>query len=151
MNKELNKKAVVITSLVIIAVFSFIYFVKNGNVGGREPQVQSKELPLRVDAIDVKFNIIQNNNTNVLEITYKNNSNEDISRLSMDLKFKDTGEVVTANSNELVKAGGQSSMFTSNAPNSLRVEDVEIVKYKISTLSGTYMEYDVELKQYNWS
>mgnify|MGYP001133218159 CR=1 FL=1 len=31
------------------------------------------------------------------------------------------------------------------------IDDIEVLKYKISLLSGVYMEYDTKLKQYNWS
>ena len=41
--------------------------------------------------------------------------------------------------------------FTAKGPASGNIDDVQILKYKISTANGTYMEYDSELNQYNWS
>ena len=41
--------------------------------------------------------------------------------------------------------------FAGKGPASGNIDDVQILKYKISTANGTYMEYDSELNQYNWS
>ena len=45
----------------------------------------------------------------------------------------------------------QSDASSAKAPASGNVDDIEVLKYKISLLSGVYMEYDTKLKQYNWS
>ena len=50
-----------------------------------------------------------------------------------------------------VSPGEQSSQITGKAPKSGNIDDVKILKYKISVQSGTYMEYNSELNQYNWS
>ena len=52
---------------------------------------------------------------------------------------------------EAVGGGETSTIFKGKAPASGNIEDVEVLKYKLSLRSGTYMEYDTELKQYNWS
>lgn len=51
----------------------------------------------------------------------------------------------------MVEKGKTSHVFTGKAPASGNVDDVEVLKYKLSLRSGTYMEYDTQLKQYNWS
>ena len=49
-------------------------------------------------------------------------------------------------SNETIESGKTSNVFTGKAPVSGNINDVEVLKYKISLSSGVYMEYDVKLK-----
>ena len=65
--------------------------------------------------------------------------------------LKDTGETIQMTCNETIAPGQTSNVFTGKAPTSGNIDDVEVLKYTISLTSGVYMEYDVKLKQYNWS
>ena len=89
--------------------------------------------------------------TKVLQATFKNDSEETISKITLEVKLKDTGEVIQMKYSEAVAPGAISNAFSGKAPSSGKLEDVEILKYKIALRNGTYMEYDVELRQYNWS
>lgn len=53
-------------------------------------------------------------------------------------------------SNETIEPGKTSNIFIGKAPASGNVNDVEVLKYKISLSRGVYMEYDVKSRQYNW-
>lgn len=53
--------------------------------------------------------------------------------------------------NEAIAPGQTSNVFTGKVPTSGNIDDVEVLKYKISLSRGVYMEYDVKSKQYNWS
>ena len=110
-----------------------------------------KDLPLKIETTPVTFNIVEENKTKVLKATFKNDSEETISKITLEVKLKDTGEVIQMKYNEAVEPGATSNAFSGKAPKSGKLEDVEILKYKIALRSGTYMEYDTELKQYNWS
>lgn len=110
-----------------------------------------KELPLRVDTVPVEFNIINEEGTNFIECSYENKSSVDIMNFVLEVSFKDTNEQKSITFNNLVKAGETSEIVKINAPASANKDDVEILKYKISTTDGVYMEYDVKLNQYNWS
>ena len=151
MNKLSNKKIIAISIVVIISIVSLVFFINHNKKKEQLKTLPVKELPLKIETTPIEFNVVSNDVENILECSYTNNSKKDIIRLSLDVKFKDTGEVVTLKSDEVVKVGAKSSIFTSKAPASGNKEDVEILKYKISTSDGTYMEYDTNLKQYNWS
>lgn len=110
-----------------------------------------KDLPLKIETTPVTFNIVEENETKVLKATFKNDSEEVISKITLEVKLKDTGEVIQMKYSEVVAPGATSNEFSGKAPNSGKLEDVEILKYKIALRNGTYMEYDVELRQYNWS
>ena len=114
-----------------------------------EPRV--KELPLRIDKIPLTFNIVNNGAEQTLEVNYTNNSKETITRLTLDIQLKDTQETIQLSSNEAIQPGQTSTLYAAKAPASGNVDDIEVLKYKISLLSGVYMEYDTKLKQYNWS
>lgn len=150
--KEDNKYKVAVIALlgIVLCVFTFVIISKKG-VENQDLNSPIKELPLKVESTPLNFNIVNTPEGNVLECVYKNDSEEDISRLVLEVKLKDTGEIVQLNYNDLVEAGKESAKFTGKGPASGNVEDVEVLKYKISTRNGTYMEYDTELKQYNWS
>ncbi|MFR1077058.1 MAG: hypothetical protein ACLSEL_11080, partial [Romboutsia timonensis] len=109
------------------------------------------ELPLRIDKIPLTFNIVNNGTALVLQANYTNNSKETITRLTLDVLLKDTGETIQLTSNEVIQPGQTATLQGTKAPTSGKVEDVEVLKYKISLSSGVYMEYDAKLKQYNWS
>lgn len=49
-------------------------------------------------------------------------------------------------SNETIAPGQTSNIFTGRAPTSGNIDDVEVLKYKISLSRGVYMEYDVKSK-----
>ena len=126
--------------LLIFAVAGFILLNNNKKENKIEPIV--KELPLRIDKIPLTFNIVNNGAEQTLEVNYTNNSKETITRLMLDIQLS---------SNEAIQPGQTSTLYAAKAPASGNVDDIEILKYKISLLSGVYMEYDTKLKQYNWS
>ena len=131
----------------ISSTVSIKFFIKKENK--IEPIV--KELPLRIDKIPLTFNIVNNGAEQTLEVNYTNNSKETITRLMLDIQLKDTQETIQLSSNEAIQPGQTSTLYAAKAPASGNVDDIEILKYKISLLSGVYMEYDTKLKQYNWS
>ena len=147
---EKKKYKLLIILLAIIVISGTVFFVINKNKKEEvEPMV--KELPLKIDSTPLNFKIAQTESGPVLEATFTNNSKEDISRLSISVKLKDTGEVIELKCESMVEKGKTSPVFTGKAPASGKVDDVEVLKYKLSLRSGTYMEYDTQLKQYNWS
>lgn len=147
---EKKKYKLLIILLAIIVIGGIVFFAINKNKK-EEVTPNVKELPLKIDSTPLKFNIGQTESGPVLEATFTNNSKEDISRLSIEAKLKDTGEVIELKCDTTVEKGQTSPVFTGKAPASGNVDDVEILKYKLSLRSGTYMEYDTQLKQYNWS
>ena len=153
MKKDKKYKLLVIALLSAVLIICTIFAMNNKKetTTKEEPNVTVTDLPLRVESIPINFNMVNSSGANILEVTYKNNSKEDISRLTLQVKLKDTGEIVQLSCSEAVDAGKESVKFTGKGPASGKVEDVEILKYKISTKSGTYMEYDTESNQYNWS
>ena len=146
-----NKKVILIKYVLLGIIFGIVIMNSKKEELKQESNITMKDLPLKVEAIPISFNIVNTAEGNILECTYKNNSNEDISRLTIQVKFKGTEEIVTLSCNEVVEAGNESVKFTGKGPASGNIDDVQILKYKISTANGTYMEYDSELNQYNWS
>ena len=139
--------------IIVVAVLAFgvsIFFIANKSKRDTS-EYMVKDLPLRIESTPISLNIVNENNSNILEATYTNDSEEIISRLVLEVKLKDTGEIIEMKCNEAVGAGETSTIFKGKAPASGKIEDVEVLKYKLSLRSGTYMEYDTELKQYNWS
>lgn len=148
--KNKNYKLLLIILAVVVGV-STLFVINKNKAPEEDLSMPVKELPLKVESTPLKFNVVKGTDGNILECVYTNDSEEDISSLVLEVKLKDTDEIVKLKYNELVEAGKESDKFTGKGPTSGKVEDVEVLKYKISTRSGTYMEYDVELKQYNWS
>ena len=141
--KEIIKKykwLFLIILLLIFGIAGFILLNNNKKENKIEPIV--KELPLRIDKIPLTFNIVNNGTEQTLEVNYTNNSKETITRLMLDIQLS---------SNEAIQPGQTSTLYAAKAPASGNVDDIEVLKYKISLLSGVYMEYDTKLKQYNWS
>lgn len=139
--------------IIVVAILAFgvsIFFIANKSKRDTS-EYMVKDLPLRIESTPISLNIVNENNSNILEATYTNDSEEIISRLVLEVKLKDTGEIIEMKCNEAVGAGETSTIFKGKAPASGKIEDVEVLKYKLSLRSGTYMEYDTELKQYNWS
>ena len=154
MNEKQTKIAIIVGAVIILATAFFFSINKNKKEEQQQQQlqeIQPKELPLRVDAVPVTFNIVNENGTNMLDCSFTNNSNVDITSFTLELNFKDTNQATSITFNNLVKAGQTSEIVKINAPASANKDDVEILKYKISTTNGVYMEYDVKLNQYNWS
>lgn len=151
--KEDKRYKLLILALVCAGlIISVIFIVNNKKKTVQEDlNITVRDLPLRIEATPVNFNIVNTPEGNTLECVYRNDSTEDISRLTLQVKLKDTGEIVQLSCNEPVEAGKESVKFTGKGPASGNIADVEILKYKISTRNGVYMEYDTELNQYNWS
>ena len=150
--KEIIKKykwLLLIILLIICGLVGFIVLNKNK----QQAQINStvSELPLKIDTTPITFNILTKGQGPVLEATYQNNSKETISRLTIEVLLKDTGETIQMTSNEIIEPGKTSNIFTGKAPASGNINDVEVLKYKISLSRGVYMEYDVKSRQYNWS
>ena len=139
--------------IIVVAILAFgvsIFFIANKSKRDTS-EYMVKDLPLRIESTPISLNIVNENNSNILEATYTNDSEEIISRLVLEVKLKDTGEIIEMKCNEPVGVGETSIIFKGKAPASGKIEDVEVLKYKLSLRSGTYMEYDTELNQYNWS
>lgn len=139
--------------IIVVAILAFgvsIFFIANKSKRDTS-EYMVKDLPLRIESTPISLNIVNENNENILEATYTNDSEEIISKLVLEVKLKDTGEIIEMKCNEAVGVGETSIIFKGKAPASGNIEDVEVLKYKLSLRSGTYMEYDTELKQYNWS
>lgn len=139
--------------IIVVAILAFgvsIFFIANKSKRDTS-EYMVKDLPLRIESTPISLNIVNENNENILEATYTNDSEEIISKLVLEVKLKDTGEIIEMKCNEPVGVGETSIIFKGKAPASGNIEDVEVLKYKLSLRSGTYMEYDTELKQYNWS
>lgn len=141
--------------IIVLALFtigtSIFYFTRKGEKSSNNIEMEVKDLPFKVDSTPLTFNIVEENGQKVLQVSYKNDSEETIYNLRLELKLKDTGEVIQVGFNEVVEPGNSSTVINSKAPESASTDDVEVLKYKISLRSGTYMEYDAELNQYNWS
>lgn len=139
--------------IIVVAILAFgvsIFFIANKSKRDTS-EYMVKDLPLRIESTPISLNIVNENNENILEATYTNDSEEIISKLVLEVKLKDTGEIIEMKCNEPVGVGETSIIFKGKAPASGKIEDVEVLKYKLSLRSGTYMEYDTELNQYNWS
>ena len=150
--KDIIKKykwLLLIILLIICGIAGFLVLNNNKEQNKINPTVN--ELPLKIDTTPLTFNIVTAEQGPVLEATYKNDSQETISRLTIEVLLKDTGETIQMTCNETIAPGQTSNVFTGKAPTSGNIDDVEVLKYKISLTSGVYMEYDVKLKQYNWS
>lgn len=152
MKEDKTYKILILALVSAVLIISVIFIVNNKKTTVQEElNITVRDLPLRIEATPVNFNIVNTAQGNTLECVYRNDSTEDISRLTLQVKLKDTGEIVQLSCNEPVEAGKESVKFTGKGPASGNIGDVEILKYKISTRSGVYMEYDTELNQYNWS
>ena len=150
-NKEVLKKYWIILLIVVLIICVIVGFFIINNKKDTNVQPTAKELPLKVDELPVTLNIVNNGGKMVLEATYTNNSKETITRLTLDVQLNDTGEVIEISSNEVINPQQSTTIYATKAPSSEKLEDVEVVKYKISLANGVYMEYDTKLKQYNWS
>lgn len=126
-------------------------FIYNINSKDNISTEDIKELPLKVEAIDVSLNVVEGEYENEIVAKYTNNSQDDITSISLEVKLKDTEEVIQLRSNETVKIGQTSSEFNGKGPNSGKNEDVEILKYKVVLNNSTYLEYDATTNTYNWS
>lgn len=154
MNEKQTKIAIIVGAVIILATAIFFSVNKDKKEEQQQQQlqdIQPKELPLRVDTVPVTFNVVNENGINILDCYFTNNSSTDITSFTLELNFKDTNQATSVTFNNLVKAGQTSEIVKINAPASANKDDVEILKYKISTTDGVYMEYDVKLNQYNWS
>lgn len=150
--KDTMKKYKWIILIIILLICSLVgLFVLNNNKQQTQINSTVNELPLKIDTTPLSFNIVTKEQGPVLEATYQNNSKETISRLTIEVLLKDTGETIQMNSNETIEPGKTSNIFTGKAPASGNINDVEVLKYKILLSRGVYMEYDVKSKQYNWS
>lgn len=146
-----DKKIISILIFLVILIIAFgTIFINNKNnryILREENVIES--IPIKFDEIPVDIKI--SNNKKELEVKYTNSSGYDISNLRLEVKLKDTNEIIELECSEPVKMGKESVIFKGKAPKSGKVEEVEILKYKISLSKGIYMEYDVKLNQYNWS
>lgn len=150
--KDIIKKYKWLLLIILLLICTLIgLFVLNNNKQQNQINSTVAELPLKIDTTPLTFNIVTKEQGPVLEATYQNNSKETISRLTIEVLLKDTGETIQMTSNEIIEPGKTSNIFTGKAPASGNINDVEVLKYKISLSRGVYMEYDVKSRQYNWS
>lgn len=150
--KEILKKYWIILLIIILVIAGLCtLLIINNNKQSNKIEPITKELPLKIDKIHLTFNIVNNGTVPVLQANYTNNSKETITRLTLDVQLKDTGETIQLTSNEAIQPGQTATLYGTKAPTSGKIEDVEVLKYKISLSLGIYMEYDAKLKQYNWS
>ena len=150
--KEFIKKYKWIILIIVLIIFGVVGFlVFNNNKNQNKINTIVNELPLKIDTTPLTFNIATTEQGPVLEATYQNNSKETISRLTIEVLLKDTGETIQMTCNQTIQPGKTSNIFIGKAPTSGNIDDVEVLKYKISLSRGVYMEYDVKSKQYNWS
>ena len=147
-----KKKLILIIGIVFVLCIGIAVTLNKRDESHPQMYVpEVKELPLRVDTVPVEFNIVNEQGINFMDCSYENKSSVDIMNFVLEVSFKDTNEQKSITFNNLVKAGETSEIVKINAPASANKDDVEILKYKISTTDGVYMEYDVKLNQYNWS
>ena len=71
--------------------------------------------------------------------------------MTLQVKYRNTDTVEDINISGLVSSGEKSKEVLIVGPDSRLVEDVEILKYKISIEDGVYMEYNPITSEYNWS
>lgn len=144
------KTALILVGVIIFVIGLFLLINKKEKTNEIPPQQQVKQLPLKVEAVPVNFEIIKGESNN-LKAVFTNDSQETILTFTIEVLLKDTNEVIEMKWSGAVSPGEQSSQITGKAPKSGNIDDVKILKYKISVQSGTYMEYNSELNQYNWS
>ena len=78
--------------IIVVAVLAFgvsIFFIANKSKRDTS-EYMVKDLPLRIESTPISLNIVNENNSNILEATYTNDSEEIISRLVLEVKLKDT-------------------------------------------------------------
>lgn len=158
------KTALILVGVIILVIGLFLLINKKEKTNEIPPQQQVKQLPLKVEAVPVKFKILQESKevkgangevstqvTNNLKAVFTNDSEETILTFTLEVLLKDTQEVIQMKWKGPINPGEESQQVTGKGPASGNIDDVQILKYKISTANGTYMEYDSELNQYNWS
>ena len=109
--------------IIVVAVLAFgvsIFFIANKSKRDTS-EYMVKDLPLRIESTPISLNIVNENNSNILEATYTNDSEEIISRLVLEVKLKDTGEIIEMKCNEAVGAGDTSTIFKGKAPASGKI------------------------------
>lgn len=150
--KIINKSYKLLFIFVIVILGVGIFFIiDKDKTTHQEIAIEVPELPLKINKVPLTFNIVNTPEGNILECVFKNDSSENINKFVLDIRLKDTGEIVELNCNGPIMAGQESPKFIGKGPASGNIEDVEVMKYRIATNNGVYMEYDTELKQYNWS
>lgn len=143
------KKLMLSLGVLVIFIIALRVLFNNKNNSSLEDVNEIATIPVKFNEIPVEFNI--GKDKELLEAKYTNKSMYDISNLVLEVKLKDMDEKTELKCNEVVKVGEESSVFIGKIPKGGKVEGVEILKYKISLSKGIYMEYDVQLNQYNWS
>lgn len=146
---EKQKKITIIVSVVLILGTAFLFSFNKKEEKAYKPEV--KELPLKVDLVPVNFDVIDENGMNILNCSFENKSDEDITSFVLEIKFKGMNETKCISFDNLIIPGETSDILKVEIPKNYKKDDIQILKYKISTADGVYMEYDVNLKQYNWS
>lgn len=149
--KNSIKKYIALTVVMVVIGIGVFLIPKYLKTTSEEDKIEMPEIPLRIEEVPVGFNIIKREDSNILEGKYTNNSKYDISKLVLEVKLKGSNEIISLPMSEVVQSGNISGKYECKGPNSGKVEDIEILKYKISLSKGIYMEYDVESNQYNWS
>lgn len=139
-NLKINKNIIIAISLIVVFILGAFLIIKS-----------AIEQPFTIDTINVVFNINQDEDHPLLKTYYENNSNKTITNMTLQVKYKNTDTVEDINISGLVSSGEKSKEVLIVGPDSRLVEDVEILKYKISIEDGVYMEYNPITSEYNWS
>jgi hypothetical protein len=141
--------------IILLAIFvmgvSLFYFVDTNKESSPNIEEPVKELPFKIDSIPLNLSVVEEEGTKVLQVSYKNDSKETIYNFRLEMMIKDIGEVIEVEFNGAVEPGKSSDLFKQKVNKSANKDNIELLKYKVSLKSGTYMEYDVKLNQYNWS
>lgn len=146
-----NKNMIIAISLIVVFILGAFLIIKSTKNTEESRFSTAIEQPFTIDTINVVFNINQDGEHSLLKTYYENNSNKTITNMTLQVKYKNTDTVEDINISGLVSSGEKSKEVLIVGPDSRLVEDVEILKYKISIEDGVYMEYNPITSEYNWS
>ena len=148
---KINKNIIIAISLIVVFILGAFLIIKSTKNTEESRFSTAIEQPFTIDTINVVFNINQDGEHPLLKTYYENNSNKTITNMTLQVKYKNTDTVEDINISGLVSSGEKSKEVLIVGPDSRLVEDVEILKYKISIEDGVYMEYNPITSEYNWS
>ena len=139
---KINKNIIIAISLIVVFILGAFLIIKS---------TKNTEESRFSTAIEQPFTIDQDGDHPLLKTYYENNSNKKITNMTLQVKYKNTDTVEDISISGLVSSGEKSKEVLIVGPDSRLVEDVEILKYKISIEDGVYMEYNPITSEYNWS
>ncbi len=117
------------------------------NENNKSPLVKINELPIKIDILNP-----DSIGTRFMKATYTNNSNYTIKGFNVTVLLKDSNEKTYLSTYDTVLKGETSPIFSTFAPASGDLDDMEILKYDMTIIKedGTkvYLQYDVKLDSY---